>query len=218
MGFILLFGLLMPLFIFILWFGCLISCISNNNLEGDRRILWFVVVFFIPFFGSILYLLLAPRKPSSSVPVAVSYQPNSQISAPATQPHVQTEGVSLLRVLLAVPVVCLVLVIGIPLLASSKSKSSLSSRLEPTESTRKSMTSNLRNALVAQEAYLVDHDKYLVCKNARCGELPGYKLDENFGIEFEMKGNQLVASSWIKGNIAQRVSWSEQKGFHDFTF
>lgn len=217
MGFILLVSLILPLFVFILWLGCLISCISNNSLEGDRRILWFLVIFFIPFIGSILYILMAPKS------VKISHTSNNvqqKIASNVTyaSQNPESEGFSLLRVLIAVPVVILVLVIGIPLLVSSKSSAKYSGPLAPTESTKKAMTSNLRNALVAQEAYFVEHNRYLTCKNARCAVLPGFNLDERFGIEFEQKGNQLIASSWIKGDINSRVNWTDQKGIHGYTF
>ncbi len=40
----------------------LIHCVRNKNLTSDKRIVWALIILFIPVFGWIAYLLLG-RKP-----------------------------------------------------------------------------------------------------------------------------------------------------------
>jgi hypothetical protein len=55
--FILPFGLLGLLW-FVLWIWALIDAIQNPRLSGNERIVWVLVIIFVPIIGSLLYLLV----------------------------------------------------------------------------------------------------------------------------------------------------------------
>ena len=48
-------GLLTTIF----WIWMIIDCITNNSINGTQKIVWLLVVIFLPLIGSLLYFLLA---------------------------------------------------------------------------------------------------------------------------------------------------------------
>ena len=44
------------------WIWMLIDAISNNQLRGSERVLWVVVVWLLPFIGSVIYFLAARNR------------------------------------------------------------------------------------------------------------------------------------------------------------
>ena len=46
----------LPLVLLILTLGCLIHCGINKKMDGTEKGIWILVIFLIPFFGSIAYL------------------------------------------------------------------------------------------------------------------------------------------------------------------
>jgi hypothetical protein len=66
LGFFLIFGgligLLLGLLIFIFWLWMLVDAIGNNRLSSSERVLWVLVVFFLPFVGSLIYYLVGRKK------------------------------------------------------------------------------------------------------------------------------------------------------------
>ena len=49
------FGLLISALVFVFWLWMLIDCIKNEK-DGTQRIIWALVVFFLPCVGSLVYL------------------------------------------------------------------------------------------------------------------------------------------------------------------
>jgi hypothetical protein len=56
-----LFGALVSLVCFVIWLWLLIDCIKNPNLTSNERIIWVLVIIFLPCLGSIIYFF-AGRK------------------------------------------------------------------------------------------------------------------------------------------------------------
>ena len=49
------FGGLIGLLTFIFWVWMLIDAIKNPRLDGTQRVIWVLVIFFLPCLGSIIY-------------------------------------------------------------------------------------------------------------------------------------------------------------------
>jgi hypothetical protein len=49
------FGGLFGLLTFIFWIWMLIDAIKNPRLDGTQRVIWVLVIFFIPCLGSLIY-------------------------------------------------------------------------------------------------------------------------------------------------------------------
>jgi Phospholipase_D-nuclease N-terminal len=47
----------------ILWIWALVDCLHNSGLQGTEKLIWVLVIIFLPFLGSILYLLIGRNKP-----------------------------------------------------------------------------------------------------------------------------------------------------------
>ena len=55
----------------------------------------------------------------------------------------------------------------------------------------------LRMAAIASEAYYVDNNFYMMCKNEACAEnLPGFRLPEGVEIKIEPEGNSISGKAW----------------------
>ena len=56
------FGGLFSLLVFIFWLWMLIDCIKNEK-DGTQRIIWALVIFFVPCVGSLIYYFVrkSPR-------------------------------------------------------------------------------------------------------------------------------------------------------------
>jgi hypothetical protein len=50
---------------FIFWLWMLFHAITNKSLEGGEKIIWVLVVFFLPFIGAIAYFFLGRPKATS---------------------------------------------------------------------------------------------------------------------------------------------------------
>jgi hypothetical protein len=46
----------------ILWIWALVDCLQNSSLQGTEKLIWVIVIIFVPFLGSILYLLIGRKK------------------------------------------------------------------------------------------------------------------------------------------------------------
>lgn len=64
LGGIFLFGGL--LVAFALWLYALISAIKNERLDPTMRIVWVLVVILVNGLGAVIYLLVAPNRPSQA--------------------------------------------------------------------------------------------------------------------------------------------------------
>jgi hypothetical protein len=56
-----LFGGLVSLVSFVIWLFILIDCIKNPNLSSNERIIWVLVIIFVPCLGPILYLIVGRK-------------------------------------------------------------------------------------------------------------------------------------------------------------
>lgn len=56
-------GLALWAFVFALWLWMLIDCIRNET-DSTQRVLWALIIFFLPCIGSLIYLVIRklPRK------------------------------------------------------------------------------------------------------------------------------------------------------------
>ena len=43
------------------WIWMLIHCIRNDRLEGSERVIWALIVWLLPFIGSVLYFFIARK-------------------------------------------------------------------------------------------------------------------------------------------------------------
>ena len=43
---------------FVFWLWMLIHAISNKGLEGAEKVVWVLVIIFLPFLGSVLYFFI----------------------------------------------------------------------------------------------------------------------------------------------------------------
>lgn len=48
-----------------LWVYALVSAIQNERLDSARRIAWVLVILLVNGLGALLYLLIAPNRPSA---------------------------------------------------------------------------------------------------------------------------------------------------------
>lgn len=53
---------LFSLLTFVLWLWMLIDAIKNPSLSGNERIIWVLVIFFLPCVGSMIYFFVARSK------------------------------------------------------------------------------------------------------------------------------------------------------------
>lgn len=58
-----LFGLILGFFA--LWLYALISAIKNERLDPNMRVVWVIVIVFVNLIGGLLYLLIAPNRPTA---------------------------------------------------------------------------------------------------------------------------------------------------------
>jgi len=58
----LLFGAVLGLGGFIFWLWMLIHAITNNGLPGAEKVVWVLVIIFLPFIGSIIYFFIGRPK------------------------------------------------------------------------------------------------------------------------------------------------------------
>lgn len=54
----LLFFLVLGVLCLVFWIGMLIHAIQNQRLTGSERVAWVLVIFFLPFIGSLLYCFI----------------------------------------------------------------------------------------------------------------------------------------------------------------
>jgi hypothetical protein len=52
------FGGLIGLAALVLWIWALVDAIGNSRLNGNLRLIWVLVIIFVPFLGPILYFLV----------------------------------------------------------------------------------------------------------------------------------------------------------------
>ena len=56
------FGGLIGLACFALWIWMLIDCLTNNGIQGPEKVAWVLVIIFLPFLGSLIYLFVGRPK------------------------------------------------------------------------------------------------------------------------------------------------------------
>ena len=56
------FGLIFGILSFVFWLWMLIHAISNKALSGGEKIVWVLVIIFLPFLGSVLYFFIGKPK------------------------------------------------------------------------------------------------------------------------------------------------------------
>lgn len=59
------FGGAIVLSLFALWIYALVSAIKNERLDSTMRIVWVLVVILVNGLGALLYLLIAPNRPTA---------------------------------------------------------------------------------------------------------------------------------------------------------
>jgi Phospholipase_D-nuclease N-terminal len=47
---------------FIFWLWMLIECLRNKHLQGTEKLIWVLVIIFLPVLGSLLYLIIVHEK------------------------------------------------------------------------------------------------------------------------------------------------------------
>lgn len=65
--FALVFGALVGLASFAFWLWMLIHAITNKGLPDGERIVWVLVIIFLPFIGSIIYFFIGRPKGHSAI-------------------------------------------------------------------------------------------------------------------------------------------------------
>ena len=61
-AFMFLFGGLIGLACFALWIWMLIDCLTNNGIQSSEKVAWVLVIIFLPFLGSLIYLFVGRPK------------------------------------------------------------------------------------------------------------------------------------------------------------
>ena len=54
-------GVLISLAVTIFWLWMLTDCASNESSEGNDKLIWILIILFVPLFGSVIYYLV--RRP-----------------------------------------------------------------------------------------------------------------------------------------------------------
>ena len=49
---------------FAIWLYALISAIQNERLDSTMKLVWVLVIVFVSFLGAVIYLVVAPGRPS----------------------------------------------------------------------------------------------------------------------------------------------------------
>jgi hypothetical protein len=55
------FGLIVALLASLFWLWMLIDALTNNGLEPTMKIVWALVIFFLPFLGALAYLIVGRK-------------------------------------------------------------------------------------------------------------------------------------------------------------
>ncbi len=55
------FGVLISLAVTIFWLWMLTDCASNESSEGNDKLIWILIILFVPLFGSVIYYFI--RRP-----------------------------------------------------------------------------------------------------------------------------------------------------------
>ena len=46
----------------ILWIWALVDCLTNASLQGTDKLIWVIVIVFLPLLGAVLYLVIARKR------------------------------------------------------------------------------------------------------------------------------------------------------------
>jgi hypothetical protein len=60
------FGLIVALVLGAFWLWMLIDALSNPTLEPTMKIVWGLLIFFLPFVGAVAYFFVARKRPTGS--------------------------------------------------------------------------------------------------------------------------------------------------------
>lgn len=55
-------GGLISLGLFVLWIAMLIHALTNRGLQGAEKVVWVLVIIFLPFLGSIIYFFVGRKQ------------------------------------------------------------------------------------------------------------------------------------------------------------
>ena len=55
-------GGLISLVLFVFWLWMLIHAITNKGISGGEKVVWVLVVFFLPFVGALVYFFVGKPK------------------------------------------------------------------------------------------------------------------------------------------------------------
>ena len=93
-------------------------------------------------------------------------------------------GFTLIELLIVVAIISVLAAIAIPQFYSYRARAHNTTAL-----------SDLRQAITAQEAFLVDNNSYQVCSDAGCNEpaLPGFTLSPGVSIQMQPVGQEFTA-------------------------
>ena len=75
--------LIVVLPIMVLWLGCIIDAITRPDLSGIGKVLWVLLILFLPLIGSLVYILTRPAVVVSQPTMADSAWPQGT-SMPTT--------------------------------------------------------------------------------------------------------------------------------------
>ncbi|HZZ29381.1 MAG TPA: PLDc N-terminal domain-containing protein [Pirellulales bacterium] len=53
---------LLGILYFIFWICMLVNCLKNPKLEGTEKLIWVLVIIFLPLLGALLYLFIAHER------------------------------------------------------------------------------------------------------------------------------------------------------------
>jgi hypothetical protein len=55
-------ALFLALAVFLFWVWAMIHCASNARISMNEKVIWLLVIFFLPFVGAILYFAARPGR------------------------------------------------------------------------------------------------------------------------------------------------------------
>lgn len=186
----------------ILWLYAFISCLTRPGMDTNSRILWLLVIFFLPLLGSLLFILIAPKSAVSSAPV---------IDVETTATNKVNSGRS---IALVFGCVFLLLIIGIPMLSLVVAK--LTGGSSSKQMSIKEIQSVVRNVAVAQEAAYIDEERYVSCSGSACSQaLYGITIPKSLHLEVIASGqgrnSQFVIQAWKFNDPENKVVWDSMK-------
>ncbi len=114
----------------------------------------------------------------------------------------QQQGFTLLELLVVVAIVGILAAIGIPQYSEYKKRAFDSVAL-----------ADLRNAALAEEAYFLDQEEYLSCRNDSCLSLPGMKrISKGVSLEIAGDANAFSGVASHERGSGKQYQWNSELG------